>query len=104
MEIIDPTDSGEANARTLEEAAAILRAKFGRLTAGDLITGLEGAAASIRSRGGIIRPVPEERERAIAAERGDQIHARLRSAGIVILPDGSLRPSDWEHLLGLAGL
>jgi hypothetical protein len=44
----------EADAGLLEQAAAVLRARFGVLMAGDLISGLTGAAASIRADGGII--------------------------------------------------
>lgn len=44
------------------------------------------------------------REGQAQAFRNDRIHSRLRAAGIAVLPDGSLRPDDWEHLLDLAGL
>jgi hypothetical protein len=45
-----------SDAAILEDAIEVLRLRFGALTAGDLISGLTGAAASIRARGGIIRP------------------------------------------------
>ncbi len=44
----------EADAAILEQAREVLRERFGVLTAGDLISGLTGAAAAIRAKGGII--------------------------------------------------
>jgi hypothetical protein len=55
-ETADPAGSPEGDARLLEAAAGVMRERFGRLTAGDLIDGLAGAAAGIRAQGGIIRP------------------------------------------------
>jgi hypothetical protein len=53
---ITKLDPGE-RATVIETAACILREEFGVLTAGDLISGLTGAALSIRAQGGIIKPV-----------------------------------------------
>jgi hypothetical protein len=58
METTDQAGTAiEADARVLEAAADVLKRRFGMLTAGDLISGLTGAAVSIRARGGIIKPV-----------------------------------------------
>jgi hypothetical protein len=51
-----------SDAAILEDAIEVLRLRFGVLTAGDLISGLTGAAASIRARGGIIRAAEPEPE------------------------------------------
>jgi hypothetical protein len=58
----ETASEAEEDAASLDDAAAILRARFGVLYAGDLITGLTSAAASIRARGGIIRPVEADPE------------------------------------------
>lgn len=56
----DPALATEADARVLDAAAAILRTRFGKLMTGDLISGLESAAVTLRANGGIIKPaVPE---------------------------------------------
>ena len=52
----DEVNSPEADTRLLQAAADVLKRRFGVLAAGDLIAGLEGAAASIRAQGGIIKP------------------------------------------------
>lgn len=63
----------EDDAGTLEDAAEVLQRRFGKLTAGDLITGLTGAAASIRAKGGIIKPVePPEVTEAADSQDDDQ--------------------------------
>lgn len=54
---MDIIEGAEADARVLEQAAEVLKCRFGMLTAGDLINGLTGAVASIRAQGGIIKPV-----------------------------------------------
>jgi len=55
MDQLEKRDAA-SDAAILEDAVEVLRLRFGVLTAGDLISGLTGAAASIRARGGIIRP------------------------------------------------
>lgn len=50
-----------ADASVLEAAAGVLRRRYGKLIAGDLISGLTGAAASLRANDGIIRPQSWER-------------------------------------------
>lgn len=61
MSVTDSAQAGsEADARVLEAAAAVLKRRFGMLTAGDLIAGLTGAAGQIRG--------PEEPERVLTVE------------------------------------
>lgn len=59
----------------LEGAVEVLQRRFGRLTAGDLIAGLTGAAASIRAQGGIIRPAaPGDAEADDSHDGGEHPH------------------------------
>lgn len=51
----DSASDPEADADALEVAARVLKRRFGRLLAGDLISGLTRAAASIRAGGGAAR-------------------------------------------------
>jgi hypothetical protein len=46
-----PSSALEADARTLEDAAAILRRRYGKLNAGDAIVLLKNRAAAIREEG-----------------------------------------------------
>jgi hypothetical protein len=62
----------DTDAYFLEGAVEVLRRRFGKLTAGDLITGLEGAVASIRARGGIIRPAQADEDAVGAQARAGQ--------------------------------
>lgn len=51
-----PEDDTEPDAAALEAAIRVLRRRFGMLTAGDLIRGLESCTSLLRSGTGIIRP------------------------------------------------
>lgn len=59
MDQLEQRDAA-SDAAILEDAIEVLRLRFGVLTAGDLISGLTGAAAGIRAQGGIIRPSEPE--------------------------------------------
>lgn len=50
----------DSDAAVLEQAAAIIRCRFGVLTAGDLINGLTSLSVVIRADGGIIKPAAPE--------------------------------------------
>jgi hypothetical protein len=59
---MEPADQyhSEKDAALLERAAEVLQRRFGRLTSGDLIDGLTGAALSLRTRTGdspVIKPL-----------------------------------------------
>jgi hypothetical protein len=61
---MEPADQyhSEKDAALLERAAEVLQRRFGRLTSGDLIDGLTGAALSLRARVGdspVIKPAEE---------------------------------------------
>ena len=52
----------DSDAAVLEQAAAIIRRRFGVLTAGDLIAGLTSLSVVIRADGGIIPPVAKRNQ------------------------------------------
>lgn len=52
--------SPESDAQVLTAAADVLRERFGGLTAGDLISGLQGASASLLAGGGRFRAADQE--------------------------------------------
>jgi len=64
MDTNDPAGTAiEADARVLENAAEVLRRRFGVLTAGDLINGLASCTGLLRSGTGIIKPAQAQEPR-----------------------------------------